>query len=144
MRMIDQLVHLATIWADANSRSRSRLATLVVNDGKFFDKIEMQGAGCTVATFEKFLLFFRDGANWPDGRIPEAACDLLDNFSNIALTSSAHPGETGLCAGEEADTPLPDGENAACSSMPPRSGDAGAEGPACLSAPEERTGDLAA
>lgn len=143
--MIDQLVHLATIWADANSRSRSRLATLVVNDGKFFDKVEMQGAGCTVATFEKFLLFFRDGANWPEGRIPEAACDLLDNFSNIALTSSAHPGETGICAGEDGTVSPPDGESHL--SMPKRTGEAGVEGPACPSAPAHsgaRAGDLAA
>lgn len=41
-------------------------------------------------------------------------------------------------------TPLPDGELPPHSSMPPRAGDAGVEGPARLSAPAERAGDMAA
>lgn len=144
MRFIDQLIQLADIWCAANSRSRSRLSTIVVNSGRFFSLIERPGATCTIAIFEKFLCFFRDGANWPDGRIPEPACELLDNFSTIALPTPASPGAAEECAGAEAQTPLPDGELPPHSSMPPRAGDAGVEGPARLSAPAERAGDMAA
>lgn len=84
MRMKDQLIRLATIWATVSSRSVARLATIVVADGKFFDRIGARGKDLQTETFEKFLSFFRDGANWPDGRIPQTAVDLLDNFANIA------------------------------------------------------------
>jgi hypothetical protein len=55
---------LASEWATANGRSLARLATLVANDGKLFDRLAT-GAGCTIATYERFMRFFADPANWP-------------------------------------------------------------------------------
>lgn len=89
MRMKEQLLRMADLWSQADGRSIARLATIVVRDGKFFDRIGRVGKDLQTETFEKFLSFFRDGANWPDGRIPQAACDLLDNFANIATGSAA-------------------------------------------------------
>jgi hypothetical protein len=37
--------------------SKARLATIVVNDGKFFDRIE-KGGDFTVRTYERFVDFF--------------------------------------------------------------------------------------
>ena len=83
MRLIDHLTGVARIWATNRNRSTARLATIVINDGKFFVKVA-RGGGCTVATFEKFLMFFRDGKNWPDNVIPLDAAELLERLENIA------------------------------------------------------------
>lgn len=81
--MIDQLILLADTWASSNNRSKARLATIVVNDGKFFKRIAAS-ENCNLVTFEKFLNFFRDGRNWKDGCIPEAAVLLLERLENIS------------------------------------------------------------
>ncbi len=91
--MIEQLVQLAAIWSRANDRSLSRLATIVLNRGHFFESLD-RGGDCGTETFEKFLLFFRDGANWPDQRVPQDAADLLDNFENIAVEAAASTGKS--------------------------------------------------
>ena len=87
-----QLIQLGRIWTEANGRSLSRLATIVINRGHFFVSLESDGK-LTTDTFEKFLRFFRDGANWPDGCIPQGAADLLDNFANIAVEAAASTGQ---------------------------------------------------
>ncbi len=97
MTFIDHLLTIAEIWCRATGRSLSALGNAVANDGKFFGRLE-RGTYPTVATFEKFLSFFRDGANWPDGRIPQPAGDLLDNFSNIATAAPESPGTAADCA----------------------------------------------
>lgn len=89
MRMVEQLVRLAEIWCEANERSLSRLATIVINRGHFFESPIDQINRSGLQTFEKFLTFFRDGGNWKGGHIPAAAVDLLDNFENIATEAEA-------------------------------------------------------
>ena len=37
--------------------SKARLASIVVNDGKFFDRIE-RGGGFTADTYERFMAYF--------------------------------------------------------------------------------------
>lgn len=91
MRLIDQLQAMANIWAETNERSLSRLATIVVNDGHFFERIGRK-RDCNTQTFEKFLIFFRVPGNWPDDSIPHAAAGLLDNFANIAMEAAASEG----------------------------------------------------
>lgn len=109
MEFIAQLVRLGEIWSETNGRSLARLSTIVANNGQLFTQISKPGATCTVATYAKFLSFFRDGANWPDGRIPHAATELLDNFANIAteqetdslapeVTSAGNSAENSPCA----------------------------------------------
>lgn len=88
VQFIDQLLKLADLWSAATGRSRARLSTIVADNGRFFGQIEKPGATCTVATFEKFLSYFRDGANWPDGLIPHDAAAVLSNFANIATAES--------------------------------------------------------
>lgn len=90
--MIEHLRRLGEIWSGASGLSLARLGTVVVNRGHFFAGLE-GGKDCGTETFEKFLLFFRDGANWPDERVPQEAADLLDNFENIAVETAASTGK---------------------------------------------------
>ena len=50
------LRHADKYCADAGI-SKPRLATLVANDGKFFDRVE-GGGGLTVKMYERFMVFF--------------------------------------------------------------------------------------
>lgn len=52
------LLAAADAYCARRGISKHRLATLVVNDGKFFDRVERQGRGFTVATYEKFMAYF--------------------------------------------------------------------------------------
>lgn len=88
VRMTQQIHRIATVWAERSNRSLATLGTRLTNDSRFFDKMAAGGT-CTTKTFEKFLTFFRDAANWPDNVIPQAAADLLDNFENIASEVNA-------------------------------------------------------
>lgn len=92
MRIANQLLRLATIWSVATSRSRATLSSKVAQDSALFERLE-RGGRLTTETFERFLPFFRDGANWPHGHIPQDAADLLDNFENIATDAAASTGQ---------------------------------------------------
>lgn len=83
MRLVDHLLSLADIWARASDRSTARLATVVAKDGGLFPRIA-DGGSITLATFEKFLTYFRDAANWPDHVIPPDAAALLAALPNGA------------------------------------------------------------
>ncbi len=63
MTLIERLFALAEMWARENDRSLSRLATIVVNDGKLFDRITA-GGSCTVATYERLIAHLSDPLNW--------------------------------------------------------------------------------
>jgi hypothetical protein len=114
MQLTTYLQLLADQWTFANDRTLVALGTVVVNDGKFFARIAA-GTEPRTGTFEKFLGFFRDGANWPDGRIPQAAVDLLDGLDAIAcaersdggFTPSPSAGASGVATGEAADGMVP-------------------------------------
>lgn len=75
MMLIERLVGAAEIWAAEHERSLSRLATIVVNDGKLFDRIAA-GGSCTVATYERLMAHLRTPSNWSKA-IPAEACELL-------------------------------------------------------------------
>lgn len=92
MTLIDRLLRLSALWAAASDRSTARLATIVANDGKILDRLE-GGATCTVATYERFLGFFRESTNWPGDQIPAEAQELLGEMEAIALPVRASPGE---------------------------------------------------
>ena len=47
--------------------SKARLATVVVNDGKFFDRIE-DGGTCTLTTYENFIAYLDTAEAKPERR----------------------------------------------------------------------------
>lgn len=128
MLLEQYLLELMRIWAATTGGAVTTLGARLANDGKLYGRLAA-GRSITTSLFQSSLSFFRDGANWPDGSVPETACDLLENFSNIALPA---PGGDA--------TPLPDGELPPHISSPGRAGEAGAEEPARCSAPAERAG----
>lgn len=71
MTLIERLIALAEMWARENDRSLSRLATIVVNDGKLFDRIAA-GGSCTVATYERLIAHLSDPSNWANPMPAEA------------------------------------------------------------------------
>lgn len=79
MHLIDRLVRLAELWAEQSNRSLSRLATIVANDGKLFDRVAA-GGSCTVATFERFLDHLDRPENWPNSTIPPEALSILGSI----------------------------------------------------------------
>ena len=56
------LLAVANSYCAATDMSKARLATLIANDGKFFDRIEA-GGGFTVRTFETGMRWL--SAHWP-------------------------------------------------------------------------------
>ena len=62
-----QLLAVAGEYRKRTGLSYARIATVVINDGKFFDRLQ-NGGSCTIATWERFMDFFaRHGA---PARIP--------------------------------------------------------------------------
>lgn len=88
MTLIERIERLAALWSEATGRSVATLSTQVVNDGKFFARLEQSGK-CSTASWERFLDYFRAPANWPEELIPEAARQLLSELEPIATAPSA-------------------------------------------------------
>lgn len=63
MQMTDQLLQVADAYCAARSLSRSRVSTIVFNDGKKLDLIA-GGADLQTGKFEHAMTWF--SANWPD------------------------------------------------------------------------------
>ena len=63
MTLCDQLIRDANAFADANGISKARLATIVVNNGKFFKNLA-DGGDCTTGVFERFQTVFNDADAW--------------------------------------------------------------------------------
>lgn len=59
MDLTGELLSASAAYCARTGMSRARLATIVINDGKFFDRIE-RGGGLTVKTFEKFMAYFAE------------------------------------------------------------------------------------
>ncbi len=70
-------------------RSLSRVATIVLNSGTFFERLRA-GKTFTVVNLEKMTTWMRDPANWPDSAIPHEAA--------LALTSMGRPPVTAFTA----------------------------------------------
>ncbi len=91
MQLSEYIDQLADAWCRTTGRTPVALGGTVVNDGKFMARMRA-GGRLTTETFEAFLAFFRDGANWPDNLIPCDAADLLDRLENIATEERASTG----------------------------------------------------
>ena len=86
MDLLIEMRSLSDRWCQANDRSLPRLATIVVNDGKLFDRLAT-GAGCTIATYQRFLRFFQSADNWPSNEIPPDVVDRLELLCSEALSA---------------------------------------------------------
>lgn len=102
MNLIEHLQAAADAWCSACERSLSRLATMVVNDGKFFDRISAPGGNVTTATLERFARYLHDPANWPDGLVPEEACQLAHRVGVSGEAAAPSAGNSGEMSSEEA------------------------------------------
>ncbi|USU13209.1 hypothetical protein NF701_05060 [Sphingomonadaceae bacterium OTU29THOMA1] len=71
-------------------KSLSRVATIVVSSGAFFNRLR-SGATFSVANLEKFAAWFRVPANWPDRVIPADAVSALTSIGRPPLLGSALP-----------------------------------------------------
>lgn len=74
------LLAVAETFCRAKPMSKARLATKLVNDGKFFSRIEVPENGFTVSTYEKCMRLMSaewpSGATWPANVPRPAASDL--------------------------------------------------------------------
>jgi hypothetical protein len=83
MRLIEHLLWLAGRWEAVTGRKRSRLASLMVNDGKLFIRIA-DDRPISIPVFEKCVAFLGTRSNWPDDRLPD------DVAARIAALSIEH------------------------------------------------------
>ena len=63
MTLRDKLIRDAYAFACANGISMARLATIVTNNGKLFQRMEA-GGDCTTGMFERFQTVFNDADAW--------------------------------------------------------------------------------
>jgi len=56
----EDLLRRSAEFCSRTGMSRSGLARAVLNDPKFFDRVEVRGGGFTVRTYERFLQYFRE------------------------------------------------------------------------------------
>lgn len=62
MNLIDQLLTVCGAYTEARGLSRSRVSTIVFNDGKIIDRL-LGGTDITVGRLETAMRWFSD--NWP-------------------------------------------------------------------------------
>lgn len=71
--LVERLKVCAQLWTEANSASRARLGSIVVNDPGFFTRVEAT-ASTTTKTLERFARFLGDPKQWPDQAVPAEVC----------------------------------------------------------------------
>lgn len=80
----DTLLSVADAYTDElashGGKSLARISTIVLNQGRFFQRLR-DGKTCTLDSFEAVLLWFALPANWPAGTIPPSAATLLAPFA---------------------------------------------------------------
>lgn len=65
--------------ARAGGKSLARVATIVVNRGSFFDRLE-NGDSFSVRNLDRMAEYFREPANWPESIIPPSALAALQSI----------------------------------------------------------------
>jgi len=76
--------------ARRGGKSLSRIATIVVSSGAFFNRLR-DGKTFSVTNLEKFAAWFRVPANWPDRTIPHVAATALISIGRPPLPSYTMP-----------------------------------------------------
>ena len=71
-------------------KSLSRVATIVVSSGAFFNRLR-DGKTFSVTNLEKFASWFRVPANWPDRTIPHDAATALTSIGRPPLPANTMP-----------------------------------------------------
>ena len=71
-------------------KSLSRVATIVVSSGAFFNRLR-DGKTFSVSNLEKFASWFRVPANWPDHTIPLDAVAALTSIGRPPLPDDTLP-----------------------------------------------------
>lgn len=80
--------------ARRGGKSLSRIATIVVSSGAFFNRLR-DGKTFSVTNLEKFASWFRVPANWPDRTIPHAAATALTSIGRPPLPGNVMPHQYG-------------------------------------------------
>lgn len=93
--LIDRLKSCAALWCEATGRTPGALASIVVNHGSFFDRLESPQASTTTATLERFARYLGDAGNWPDGVVPDAVRDFVAVTGIEAVCVVHAPASTG-------------------------------------------------
>lgn len=55
----EELLNACKRYCEATGKAQATVATLVMNDGKFFDRM-LAGKGCTVDTYKKVMQWFKE------------------------------------------------------------------------------------
>lgn len=59
MNYKDTILKAVKSYCEKTGREPGGVANIIVNDGKFFDRLE-SGGGCTMATYEKVMSWFAE------------------------------------------------------------------------------------
>lgn len=70
------------------------MASVVVNHGSFFERLESPGASTTTVTLEKFARYLGDAANWPDGLVPDEVRAFVHVTGITPEAAAASPGKS--------------------------------------------------
>lgn len=105
-----RLVRACETWAAAHAAAEarevplSRIGKRVAGDANFFQRIEPSWATCNITTLERFAQFLGDGANWPDGSVPEDVRDFVHVIGVNPPGEALSPGKGGEISRREART----------------------------------------
>lgn len=72
--------------AECGGKSLSRVATIVVSSGAFFNRLRA-GKTFSVANLDRFGTWFRQPSNWPAGTIPAGAAAALCSMGRPPLAA---------------------------------------------------------
>lgn len=89
-KLTDRLLRCGALWAEANAASLGALGRQVLNDHRFFDRIDSP-RGTTTATLEKFAGFLATSAQWPDGVVPQEVCSFAHAVGISSAACAASP-----------------------------------------------------
>lgn len=70
MNLKQKLLDAAKVHSKRTGLSIARISTIVMNDGKFFDKLKA-GKSCTIDTYEKVMAWFADNTPAEDKQLTQ-------------------------------------------------------------------------
>ncbi|TQV80342.1 hypothetical protein [Denitrobaculum tricleocarpae] len=83
MTLKDQLLKRAEAFCTKERISTARFATIVHNQGAFFERLE-RGGTLTTATYEKFERVFSDPVAWEEAKAAAAARERASRQERMA------------------------------------------------------------